>query len=150
MSPGPIQRLQVLAAWLHAPMFAEAFLSRPFDTVWAAAADLERLPGLIPALREFRVLETGKEPTEALAVGRLGKHTRVEVVLRPGWCLMQSRFAVRGMAAVPEHGGTHFAVLGGVRLPFARLVRPLLGPLGKSQGRRIVRRLEDRLDSIEP
>lgn len=128
-------------------MFAEAFLARSFETVWFAAADLERLPGLIPALREFRVLEAEKEPMEALAVGRLGRRTRVDVVLRPGWCLMQSRFAVRGMAAVAERGGTRFAVLGGVRLPFSRLTRPFLGPLGRSQGRRMVRRLEERLDT---
>lgn len=149
MNLDPVQRLRVLGACLYAPMVAEAFLARSFETVWPAAADLERLPGLIPAMREFRVLGTEKELVKALAVGRLGGHTHFDVVLRPGWCLMQSRFVVRGMAAVSEKGGTRFAVLGGVRVPFARLIRPLLGPLGRSRGRRMLRRLEKRLNATE-
>ena len=47
----------------------------------------------------------------ARARGRLGQHARFDVVLRPGWCVMQSRFLIGGMAAVPEAGGTRFAFL---------------------------------------
>lgn len=147
MGLDPVQRLRVLGACLHAPMFAEAFLARSVETVWQAAADLERLPGLIPAIREFRVLDSEKEPMKALAVSRLGRHVHFDVVLRSGWCVMQSRFAVRGMAAVAEKGGTRFAVLGGVRMPFARPIRPLLAPLGRWNGGRTVRRLEKRLNA---
>lgn len=46
------------------------------------------------------------------------------MVLRPGWCLMQSRFLIFGMAAVPEGGGTRFAGLGALRVPGARLLAP--------------------------
>lgn len=64
---------------------------------------------------------------------------------RPGWCLMQSRFLIFGMAAVPEDGGTQFAGLGALRVPGARLLAPagrLL--LTRQLGHGAIDRLADR------
>jgi hypothetical protein len=37
---------------------------------------------------------------------------RLDGVLRPGWCWLQSRFLVIGMAAAAEPGGTRVALTG--------------------------------------
>jgi hypothetical protein len=41
-------------------------------------------------------------------------HPARDVVLRPGWCVMQSPFLVGGMAAVREAGGNRFVFFGGL------------------------------------
>ena len=64
---------------------------------------------------------------------------------RPGWCVLQSRFLIGGMAAVPEAGGTRFAFLGGLRLPGMRLLDPVLRPAVRKLALRPIRRLEQRL-----
>jgi len=82
----------------------------------------------------------------ARARGRLGQHARFDVVLRPGWCVMQSRLLIGGMAAAPEAGGTRFAFLGGLRLPGVRLIDPLLRPAACRIALCPISRLERRLD----
>jgi hypothetical protein len=52
------------------------------------------------------------------------------VVIRPGWCWMQSRFLLCGMAAAPDAGGTRFGFLGGIRAPGLGLLNPLLHLIG--------------------
>jgi hypothetical protein len=46
------------------------------------------------------------------------------VLIRPGWCWMQSRFLLRGIAAAPDPQGTRFGFLG--RAPGAALLHPLI------------------------
>jgi hypothetical protein len=77
----------------------------------------------------------------ARARGRLGQRARFDVMLRPGWCVMQSRFLVGGMAAVPEGAGTRFAFLGGLRLPGMKLLGPLLRPAVTKLALRPIRRV---------
>jgi hypothetical protein len=123
----PVRRLRVLAAGLHAPLFAEDVLDAPYDRVWRAAADLEAsLPALVRPLRSFTMLG----PDVARAVSVLGHRARFEVVLQPGWCLMQSRYVIGGMAAVPDGDGTRFAVLGASRVVSGRGLRPAGRRLG--------------------
>jgi hypothetical protein len=99
--------------------------------VWAVASDLEReLPRCISTVRSARVTQAEGDRLVLLATGTFGQRARFDVVLRPGWCLMRSRFVLGAMAAVPEAGGTRFASLGGFRLPGARLAAPLLTVLG--------------------
>jgi hypothetical protein len=81
----------------------------------------------------------------ARARGWLGQRASFDVVLRPGWCVMQSRFLIGGMAAAPEGDGTRFAFLGGLRLPGLGLIDPLLRPAAGTLALRPIRRLEDRL-----
>jgi hypothetical protein len=126
----PVRRLRVLAASVRFPVFlGEITVPAPLDAVWAVAADLEReLPRSLPTVRSARITRADGENLELLAVGTLGQRARFDVVLRPGWCLMRSRFVLGAMAAVPDPSGqgTTFASLGGFRLPGARLARPLL------------------------
>ena len=83
----------------------------------------------------------------ARARGRLGQHARYDVVLRPDWCVMQSRFLIGGMAGAPDGEGTRFAFLGGLRLPGIRLLDPALRPAAQSLALGPVRRLEHRLQA---
>ncbi|MEV6834550.1 hypothetical protein AB0N17_08550 [Streptomyces sp. NPDC051133] len=142
-APDPVRRLRVLAAGLRAGMYAEERLALPYDRVWAVASDLEgELPHLVPFLREFRV--TGDR---ALAVGRWKVSEPFEVRLAPGWCLMQSRLVVGGMAAVPEAGGTRFAVLGAGRPTTLRPAQWLYGRLlGERRGQAFLHRVAERAE----
>jgi hypothetical protein len=143
---GPLQRLRVLASAVHAPMCVEDYIDEPFDKVWAVAGDLQAvLPRLVRTMRSFEYRTVNGENISARATGKLGNHADFEVILRPGWCIMQSRFVVGGMAAVPDGNGTRFAVLGGTRAPGSRALRALLRPLGKVLGRGMIRRLRKQL-----
>lgn len=124
----PVRRLRVLAASLRFPVYqAEIVLPTSADEVWAVASDLEHeLPRCLSTVRSVRITREDGERLELMATGTLGQRARFDVVLRPGWCLMRSRFVVGAMAAVPEGDGTRFASLGGFRLPGVRLAAPLL------------------------
>jgi hypothetical protein len=128
----PVRRLRVLAAAVRFPVYlGEVVLLAPFEEVWAEVSDLEHaLPRRLSTVRSARITRAEGDRLELLATGNLGQRARFDVVLRPGWCLMRSRFVLGAMAAVPEAGGTRFAALGGFRLPGARLARPLLTVLG--------------------
>lgn len=142
-----VRRLQILAAAQPSALFVEEVVPAPFDAVWAVAADLENeLPVLLPDVRSLRITSTDGERLEAHAHGYAGVRARFDVVLKPGWCVMQSRFLLGGMAAVPDGDGTRFAFLGGFRFPGVRLLRPALRPLGEHYGPTVLRRLRSRLD----
>ncbi|GAA2515881.1 hypothetical protein [Streptomyces longisporus] len=137
----PVRRLRVLAGGLHAVMYADAHLDLPITEVWAVASDLEHeLPHLVPTLRAFRCYPTSEDRQLAWAYGPLGHTARFDVLLQTGWCLMQSRYVVGGMAAVPEGSGTRFAVLGGLRQPWSTPFQRALRPLGRSRGLTMVDR----------
>ncbi|MEV5873752.1 hypothetical protein AB0L75_05855 [Streptomyces sp. NPDC052101] len=145
-SSDPVRRLRVLAAGLHAGLYTEEHLALPYERVWAVAADLEaELPHLVPFLREFRVPPGDADRKRALAVGRSHLTESFEVRLSPGWCLMQSRLIVGGMAAVSEAGGTRFAVLGATRPTALRPAQWLYGRLlGERRGREFMGRVTER------
>lgn len=145
-SSDPVQRLRVLAAGLRAGLYAEEHLALPYDRVWAVVADLQtELPHLVPFLREFRVPPGDADRKQALAMGPSGLTEPFEVRLSPGWCLMQSRLIVGGMAAAPETGGTRFAVLGATRPTALRPVQRIYGRvLGARRGRAFVDRVAER------
>ena len=128
----PVRQLRVLAASVRFPVYvSEVVVPAPVEQVWAVASDLEReLPRCISTVREVRITHAEGDRLELMAFGTLGQRARFDVVLRPGWCLMRSRFVLGAMAAVPEAGGTRFASLGGFRLPGARLASPLLNVMG--------------------
>jgi hypothetical protein len=127
-----------MAAGLNAVMYADAHLDRPFADVWAVASDLEgELPHLVPTLRAFHLSPASGPRRHAWAYGPLGHRARFEVMLQPGWCLMQSGCVIGGMAAVPEGSGTRFAVLGALRHSGPSSALRTLRPLGSSRGRRM-------------
>ncbi|MCX5210020.1 hypothetical protein OG689_12070 [Kitasatospora sp. NBC_00240] len=134
----PVRRLRVLARTLPGALHhGEIVLPVPLERVWAVASDLEtQLPVLLSTVKSFTITDVVGERLRARAVGTLGQRADFEVVLRPGWCLMRSRFVVGAMAATPEGDGTRFGSLGGFRLPGARLLRPVLDSLGDRAVRR--------------
>lgn len=136
----PIRRMRVLAAATLFPVnLRESLVPAPMDRVWAVAADLEHeLPRMLSTVRSVRITQLRGEELELLAVGVLGQRARFDVVLRPGWCVMRSRFVLGAMAAAPEGEGTRFAALVGYRLPGARLMRPALSVLGDHAWRRFL------------
>jgi hypothetical protein len=144
----PVRRMRVLAAAIPGVAYAERLIPAPFSAVWDAASDLEhQLPRMITDLRSFEITSARGERMTARARGRLGQRASFDVVLRPGWCLMQSRFLIGGMAAAPEGESTRFAFLGGLRLPGIRLIDPLLRPAAQSLALRPIKRLEHRLQA---
>jgi hypothetical protein len=141
-----VARLRVLAAAQPSAMFVEEVVEAPFDAVWAVASDLENeLPRLLPDVRALRITDADGERLEAYARGHAGLRARFDIVLSPGWCLMQSRFLLGGMAAAPVADRTRFAFLGGFRAPGVRLLRPAVRPLGRWYGPVVLRRLRGRL-----
>lgn len=144
----PVRRMRVLAAATPGVAYAEKLIPAPFSAVWEAASDLEHeLPRMVTDLRSFEITSARGERMTGHARGRLGQRARFDVVLRPGWCVMQSRFLIGGMAAAPEGEGTRFAFLGGLRLPGIRLLDPILRPAARPLALRPISRLEHRLQA---
>jgi len=142
----PIRRLQVMAAVLPGTVLASAVMPVPFDRVWAVASDLEvELPHLIRDFRTAHITAADGDRLELRARGYLGQRARFDVVLRPGWCWMQSRFLLGGMAAAPHPDGTSFAFLGGIRLPGVRIVSPVVDRAAKPIANGVLDRLAARV-----
>ncbi|RST08256.1 hypothetical protein EF910_02890 [Streptomyces sp. WAC07149] len=142
-----VRRLRVVARTTAAAAYAEHVVPAPFDRVWGLASDLEeQLPRLITDISAFTVTSVRGDRLEARARSPLGMRARFDVVLRPGWCLMQSRFVLGGMAAVPEGDGTRFAFFGALRIPGVRWLDRALHPLVDPLGAKALKRLTDQLD----
>jgi hypothetical protein len=142
----PVRRMRVIAAATPGVAYAEKLIPASFGAVWEAASDLEHeLPRMVTDLRSFEITGARGERMTARARGRLGQYARFNVVLRPGWCVMQSRFLIGGMAATPEGDSTRFAFLGGIRLPGIRLLDRVVRPAAERLALRPIRRLEHRL-----
>jgi hypothetical protein len=123
----PVVRLRVLAAALPGSAVVERVLDAPFDAVWAIAGDLEGgVRRFEASVAHAKVTARHGDRMQLLSYGRLGPPIRFEVVLREGWCWMQSRLFIVGMAARPEGKQTRFAHLEGTRLSAGRLAGPLL------------------------
>ena len=144
----PIRRMRVLAAAIPGAAVVEAVLDAPFDPVWAAATDFERVNAIEVLIARSHV--RARRPDAATGGERLeveyrprpfGPRDVLEIDLRPGWCWMQSRLSVAAMAAVPEDPArTRFAHLEALRVPGRRLIGPLLA--AKMHAVRELRRIE--------
>ncbi|MFF1561162.1 hypothetical protein [Streptomyces sp. NPDC058279] len=121
-----VARLRVMAAGIPGARVAERVLPADPETVWAVMADLEGEFGRFqPDMRTVRVLRVSGDRVEALARSKYGLRAHFRGVLRPGWCWLQSRFLIIGMAAAPEPGGgTRVALTGGVRVPARAAIVP--------------------------
>lgn len=143
---GPLRRIRVMAAALRSPAVAEHHFDAPPAEVWGVASDLAgELPHLLPGLRTFTVEEADGERLRAVAVSALGHRERFEVVLRPGWCLMQSRLLVGAMAAEAEGDGTRFAYLSGYRFRGGSLLGLLRRPGRDARSAAMFARLDRRI-----
>jgi len=122
----PVLRMRALAAGLPHVAADEAVFDRPFERVWSFLTDFEvttpRYEGIVG---RARILERrGERLTLETQSPLLGPWTRFDVVLRPGFCLMQSRIGQVGMAARPEGPTTtrFFHFEGSPRI--GRILRP--------------------------
>jgi hypothetical protein len=124
----PIERLHLIAAGLPGAAVLERVLNAPFDAVWATATDFEgALSGFEVSVGGARVIERdGERVTLESRLPVLRTRQRVDIHVRDGWCLMQGRGFVAGMAARPEGERTRFAHLEAARIPGAALTRPLM------------------------
>lgn len=146
-----IRRLRALAAAVPGAFVAETTLDAPFDQVWAVAADLEHeLPTYLPDVRSFTITRRDGERLQAHARGYAGLRARFDIVLRPGWCVMRSRFLLGGLAAVPDGQRTRFAFLGGVHIPAQRAVAPALTAFGNWAAPRVLSRFASRVHQRPP
>jgi hypothetical protein len=125
----PVQRLRVMAAALPGTAVVERVLDAPYDDVVAMWDDMETsVPQLDPVVRSVRVLS--REGDRARIVAKqvlVPVPVHFDVELQPGWCWMQSRTYVVGMAAVPvDNDRTLYAHLEGAPWRLAAVVRPLI------------------------
>jgi hypothetical protein len=134
-----IRRLRVLAAAVPGAVVAEATLDAPFDQVWAVAGDLEsELPRYLRDVRSFHITRAAGERLEADARGYAGLRARFDIVIRPGWCVMRSRFLLGAMAATADGDRTRFAFLTAVRIPAQHALAPALRGIGNRVAPHIV------------
>jgi hypothetical protein len=144
------QRLRVMAAALPGTAHAEIVVAAPLELAWATAADLEA--SLLVMLRDFRSVRVTETDTDRLRMdvrGRLGQRARFDVVLQPGWCWMQSRLWVGGIAAAAEPGqptSTRIGFLGGLRIPGARIVGRTFEASGQRLAHQAVARLAEQIN----
>ncbi|NUU22957.1 MAG: hypothetical protein HOV68_15825 [Streptomycetaceae bacterium] len=125
---GPVRRLRVMAAGIPGARVVEGVLPAGFPDVWAVMGDLEGGFGTFqPDMRELRVEAVHGDRVTAYARSKYGMRARLHGVLRPGWCWLQSRFLIIGMAAEPDAGGsgTRVALTGGVRVPGRAAIVPI-------------------------
>jgi hypothetical protein len=124
-----VQRLRVMAAALPGTAIVERVLDAPYGDVVAMWDDFEHdVPRIDPMVKSVRVLsrDGNRLRIEARQV-LMPVPVEFDVELLPGWCWMQSRTYLVGMAAVAlDEGHTHYAHLEGAPWRIGRLIRPLV------------------------
>jgi hypothetical protein len=110
MTLDPIARLRVIAAGLPDAVFAETIVDAPYASVWGIASDLEHgVPQFEPAVQAVEILKRRGERLQIAVQTSDGTRLPMDVILRDGYCLMQSTAVAIGMAARTEGQGTRFA-----------------------------------------
>jgi hypothetical protein len=110
MTLDPIARLSLIAAGLADVAFVESLLDAPYASVWSIASDLEHgVPQFEPDVAAVEILERRGERLHVTVQVPDGTPLRMEVILRDGYCLMQSDTVAIGMAARTEGHRTRFA-----------------------------------------
>lgn len=139
----PIQRLRVLAGALPGVGMVERTIDAPYERVWGFVADLEHsVPAFDGLVASLRVVSRDGDRLVVMARSVLARRaTRFDVELGDGWCWMESRVYLVGMAAVPDGERTRFANLEGVPFssPATRALRPLFRRVVAADARGIAR-----------
>jgi hypothetical protein len=122
----PVARLRALAASLPWVSLEETVIEAPFARVWSYIEDMERgVPQFERNVRRIEILAREGERLTVRSFGPAGLPLRLDVVLRPGWCVMRGALGEIGMAAAPRGPATtRFAHFEGSRR-LGRLARPL-------------------------
>jgi hypothetical protein len=145
----PVSKMRALAAGLPHVAFRETVLNAEFDRVWNFIADLEGHTHLYEAtVSRVRILERRDDRLQIQTrIRPFGFWLRMNVVLRPGWCVMNSRLGEVGMAAHPEGDSrTRYFHFEGSRL-LGRMARPYFHWNMRGEFRRLNALLE--LPSLE-
>jgi hypothetical protein len=121
-----VRRLRVMAAAVRGATVTERHIDAPFPQTWRLLEDLEGGFGqILPDMRHVRVLHRAAGRVEALARSRYGPRALLRGEMSPGWCWLQSRFLLIGVAASEEGTGTRVAITGGVRVPGRAAIVPI-------------------------
>jgi hypothetical protein len=122
-----VRRLRALAAGIPGAAVTERVFDAPLPVVW----DLmwERQNAFIefqPDMRSVENVVWDGDRVRMLVRSNYGMRAQLVGVVRPGWCWLQSRFLLIGMAAAEEPtGGTRVALTGGVRVPGRAALVPI-------------------------
>lgn len=139
-----VRRMRALAAGIPGAEVTEEVFDAPVDVVWDLMwAGQNAFIEFAPDMRSVENVEQQGDRVRMLVRSAYGMRAQLEGVARPGWCWLQSRFLLIGMAAAEEPtGGTRVALTGGVRVPGrARLV-----PIGvRRESRKSLDRLAAKL-----
>ncbi|WP_406514923.1 hypothetical protein OH809_06750 [Streptomyces sp. NBC_00873] len=143
----PLRRLKVIASASKHASYAERLFDVPVERLWAVVSDLQReLPHIVPGLRSFAITSSEKDRLTGQAVSAFGHREHFDVVLRPGWCLMQSKVLSGGMAAVAEGDGTRLAFFSSLRFPGGQTVDRVRRLSAERRTSMIFDRLQQRVD----
>lgn len=143
----PVRRLRAFTAGMPGAVVVEEVIPASFEAVWEIASDLENeVPRSEWHVRSLRITHADGDRLEALVHGIMGVHDGFAIVLRPGWCWMQGRLLLAGMAATPVEGGTLFAFATGLRVPGAGFLRPVLRRAADRSLRRLTQRVSGTTD----
>jgi hypothetical protein len=113
-----VERFRALAAGVPGAAVTERVFAEPVERVKELLADLDAFATIQADLVSATLLERYGDRVVVLALGRRGQRARLEGQFRPGWCWLQSRFLIIGMAVAAEPGGgTRVALTGGIRVP---------------------------------
>lgn len=122
-----VRRLRVLAAGIPGAAVTERVFDRPpaelWDLMWGGGRNFADIQ---PDMRSIVSLTIDGDQVDLVAHSRHGFRAHLQGTVRPGWCWLQSRFLLIGMAAAPEPGGgTRVALTGGVRIPHGAALVPI-------------------------
>lgn len=122
-----VRRLRALAAGIPGATVTERVFDYPMPMVWDLMWDNgRRFAEIQPDMRSIKQLEISGDRVRMLVHSRFGFRAHLEGVARPGWCWLQSRFLLIGMAAAAEPDGrTRVALTGGIRIPTRAAILPL-------------------------
>jgi hypothetical protein len=136
-----VRRLRALAAGISGAAVTERVFDRPLATVWDHLwGDGQNFAEIQPDMRAITRLTIDGDHVSLHARSNYGFRAHLQGTVRPGWCWLQSRFLLIGMAAAEEPDGrTRVALTGGVRIP----TRAALIPLGvRRESTKSLNRLE--------
>ena len=121
-----VERFRALAAGVPGAVVTERVLPAAPDQVKEMLTDLDVFAAIQADLVEATLEERDGDHVVIRAKGKRGQRARLTGQLRPGWCWLQSRFLIIGMAIAAEPGGgTRVALTGGIRVPGRAAIVPI-------------------------
>jgi len=121
-----VERFRALAAGVPGAAVTERVLPADPDQVKTMLADLNVFAAVQADFVSATIEEQAGDRVVVRAKGARGQRARLVGQLRPGWCWLQSRFLIIGMAVAAEPGGgTRVALTGGIRVPGRAAIVPI-------------------------